>query len=116
MNLEKLVAGWGAALFGQLESLGASLLASFSMLLMGYAAEERQIIADCKTFFHDTYTAKKAAGASEIDAIEQATTAALNKFAHDETSEFHKILSGIIDFAAGALKRAAGVLGQAASG
>ncbi len=116
MNLQNIIAGWGAALAGQLESLGASLISSFGMLLMGYTQEERQIIGDCKQFFHDTYQAKIAGGASPLDAIEEATTAALNKFAHDEKDEFHKILSGIIDFAAGALKRAGGVLGQATSG
>lgn len=116
MNLAQLIAGWGASLAGKLESLGASLAASFGMLLLGYTQEERQIIADCKQFFHDTYNAKVAAGESQINAIEETTTAALNKFAHDEEAEFHKILSGIIDFAAGALKRAAGVIVGEATG
>jgi hypothetical protein len=116
MNIQKLIAGWAGALFGSLESLGASLVASFGMLLMGYAQDERQIFSDCKQFFHDTYVAKVAAGMGDLEAIEEATTAALNKFAHDENSEFHKILSGVIDFTAGSLKRAAGVLVTATSG
>lgn len=109
MNLSALLSGLATALLARLESIGGALAISFGTLLMGYASDERQIILDAKQFFLDTYHAKKTAGVADLDAIEEAATAALNKFCHDEENEFHKIVSGVMDLMAGALKRAAGV-------
>jgi len=109
MNIGSLLSLLANALLARLESIGGALAISFGTLLMGYAADERQIILDAKQFFLDTYHAKKDAGADDLNAIEEAATAALNKFCHDEENEFHKILGGVMDLMAGALKRAAGV-------
>lgn len=108
-SLGTLVSALTSALLARVESIGGSLALSFGSLVMGYTADERQILLNAKQHFLDAYHAAKAAGADELNAIEQAATSAYNSFANEEGNEFHTIVGGVIDFMQGAFKRLAGV-------
>lgn len=88
MNLSVFIAALEAAVLARLSSFGTAFAAGLGAIGIGFLAHERTIGVNVMAKFHDTYTAKKAAGESEINAIEEAATAALNEFCADEAKEF----------------------------
>lgn len=77
-------------------SIGAAFLGSFGLLLNQFTNDQRTIGTNVIAFWQAHYHAALAvAGTSEVQAIEQATTAALNEFASEEGSEASKI-SGMV--------------------
>jgi len=80
----------------KLASIGAAILAGLAVILAGFTNDQRAIIANVIAFWQAKYQAAVAAGASTIDAIEQASTASLNEFCNEESQEFSKEASAII--------------------
>ena len=99
-----------AAIAARLSSVGAALVQSMGVIFLQLETDERKIILDAKQTFHDEYARRKAAGESEIDAIEGGATAALNKFAHDEADEFHRFVGSVVTQVTYAAKKAAGLI------
>lgn len=75
----------------KLASIGAAFLGSFGLILNQFTNDQRTIGTNCIAFWQAHYHAAIAAGASEISAIEQASTATLNEFASEEGSEASKV-------------------------
>jgi hypothetical protein len=116
MNIEAYFASLGAALLARLSSVGAALAAGFATILMSFSSDERQMLLDVKQHFHDKYTELKAGGASEIDAIEGAGTAAWNTFCADETAIFNKEKDATITLLVSSAKSAAGIVKAVVTG
>ena len=76
----------------KLESIGAAFLGAFGAILHQFTNDQRQIGANVTAFWQAHYHANLAAGMSEIEALEKASTAALNEFAAEEKSEASKIV------------------------
>jgi NADH:ubiquinone oxidoreductase subunit K len=96
MDFTVLLAALKAAVIAKLASIGAAFAAGFSTIAIGFAADERAIGAAVMAKFHESLDAAHKAGVSEVDAIEQAATAAYNEFCHDEVVEFRKEADAII--------------------
>lgn len=76
----------------KLASIGSAFLGSFGLILNQFTNDQRQIGANVIAFWQAKYHAALAVtGTSELSAIEQATTAALNEFASEEGSEMSKV-------------------------
>lgn len=116
MNIGAFFASLGAALLARLSSVGAAVAAGFSTILMSFTADQRSILLDVKQTFSDKYSALKAAGGSEIDAIEGAATAAYNQFCGDETKEFRQEAAATITLLESAAKQAASIVGSTITG
>lgn len=81
----------------KLASIGAAFLGGIGAILNAFTNDQRIIGANVIAFWQAKYHAALAVtGTSEIQAIEQASTAALNEFAHEEDSEASKIAGAII--------------------
>jgi hypothetical protein len=109
MNIGAFFASLAAALASRFSSVGAAIASGFVTILLGFTADQRDILLDVKQHFHDKYMELKAAGKSEIDAIEGAGTAAWNTFCSDEKAEFHKEKDAVITLLVSSAKQVAGV-------
>jgi hypothetical protein len=110
MNLTTFLQGLANTLLQGAESVGGALLAAFGQIFLQFTSDERSIMLKVKQKWLDTYNAAVAAKASEVDAIEQASTAAYNEFCSDESDEFNKVKSGVIANLEYAAKSTAGLL------
>lgn len=72
----------------KLESFGAALEAGVGVIFQNFASDQQRIFTNVAAFWQARHGAAIEGGASELDAIEQATTAALNEFAAEEGAEF----------------------------
>jgi len=108
--LQSFLAGLAATLLQSAESIGGALISAWSQIALQFSADERAILIKVKQKWVDTYNAQKTAGASEIDAIENASTAAYNEFCADESDEFNKVKAGVIASVEYAAKSAGNVL------
>lgn len=68
----------------KLASIGAAVTAGFTVILAGFANDERAIIAAALALWQSKFHEARAAGKDVIESAEEATTAALNKFCSDE--------------------------------
>jgi hypothetical protein len=116
MTLTAFLQALAAALLTKLSSVGAALAAGFTAVVIGFTEDERAVLVEVKQTFLDEYNKRKAAGTSEIDAIEGAGTAAWNKFCADESAEMAKEADAIITLLVSSAKSAAGIVKQAVSG
>jgi hypothetical protein len=104
-----IIAALKAVALNAAQSIGASLAIGFSALAAGFLPAEKQILVDAKTEFYNTYDAQKTAGASELDAIENSATAALNKFGSEEGAFMVQEVRATITLLVSSLKSAAGL-------
>ena len=116
MNISAFFASLGAALLARLSSVGAALSAGFATIVMSFTTDQRNMLLDVKQEFASTYASKLAAGASEVDAIEGAATAAYNKFCSDETQIFVQEKAATITLLESSAKQAAGIIGTVITG
>jgi len=106
---EAIIAALKAVALNAAQSIGASLAIGFSAIAAGFMPAEKQILVDTKAAFYNEYDAQKAAGASEINAIENAATAALNKFGSEEGAFMVQEVRATITLLVSSLKSAAGL-------
>jgi hypothetical protein len=111
--LQSFLAGLTATLLQAAESIGGALIAAWGQIALQFSSDERGILIKVKQKWIDTYNAEKAKGTDEINAIENASTAAYNEFCADETDEFNKVKAGVIASVEYAAKSAGGVLKSA---
>jgi hypothetical protein len=114
MNLSAFLASLAAAILAQLTSVGAAFAAGLGTIAIGFLSHERDIGNKVMDKFHTTLIAAQAAGKSNIDAIEEAATAAYNEFCHDEVNEFKDEANAIITLLVSSAKSAAGIVKTAA--
>lgn len=108
--LQSFISGLLATLAQAATSVGGALISAWSQIALQFSSDERDILVKVKQKWVDTYNAEKAKGSSEIDAIENASTAAYNEFCADEKDEFNKVKAGVIASVEYAAKSAGGVL------
>lgn len=104
-----IIAMLKAIAINAMDSVGAALMSGLSAIASGFLADERLILVNAKATFSDSYGALKAEGKSDLDAIEGAATATLNKFCSDEKAEMAQEVSAIITLLVSSLKSAAGL-------
>lgn len=109
MDFTIILAALKSAVMTAAASIGASFLSGLTVIGQGFANNERAIGAAVQKKYHDTMDASLAAGKSEIDAIEEGATAALNEFCHDEITEFKTEAQAIITLMQSSFKSAAGL-------
>jgi hypothetical protein len=109
MDISIFAAALKAAIMAKLTSFGAAFMAGLSVIGMGFLADERAIGVAVMEKFHATHDAAVAAGKSQIDAIEEAATAAYNEFCSDQTKEFWKESDAIITLLKSSAQSAAGL-------
>lgn len=109
MNLSIFIAALKAALLAKLTSFGAAFMAGLSVIGMGFVADERAIGVACMAKFHDAHDAAAKAGKTELEAIEEAATAAYNEFCSDQAKEFWKECDAIITLLKSSAQSAAGL-------
>lgn len=108
--LQSFLAALAATLLQSAESIGGALISAWAQIALQFSSDERDILIKVKQKWLDTYNAEKAKGTDEINAIENASTAAYNEFCSDERDEFNKVKSGVIASVEYAAKRAGGAL------
>lgn len=74
----------------KLQSIGAAFGAGLGVIALGFTSDQRQIGANIIAFWQAKYHAAIAAGASPLEAAEQASTASLSEFCSEEGGEFQK--------------------------
>ena len=116
MNIAAFFASLGAALLARLSSVGAAVAAGFATVVMSFTTDQRTILLNVKQKFADSYAARKADGASEVDAIEGAATDAYNEFCNEEGKEFSVEAGATIVLLESSAKSAAGILGSVSTG
>lgn len=77
----------------KLASIGASFLSAMGVIFNQFENDQRAIAANVIAFWQHRHAEAKAGGASEIDALEQASTAALNEFFNEERADLQKVVS-----------------------
>lgn len=107
--LSSVVAALVGAASNFADSVGASLASGFQAIVTGFMPKERVILLDVKKTYMDTYSAKKAAGASEIEAIEQGFTAGANTFANEEGAFMKDECMAVLTLVKSSLMSAAGL-------
>lgn len=90
----------------KLASIGAAFGAGLAVIALGFTSDQRLIFANVIAFWQAKHAAAVAAGASTIDAIEQATTASLNEFVAEESAEGAKEIQAILTLLESAVKNA----------
>lgn len=111
MSVSAILAALKAAVLSIATSVGAAFASGLTTIGIGFLADERAIGVKVFQVFHDSYEAAKAAGKSELDAIEEAGTAAFNTFCHEEATEFVKEADALITLLVSSFKSAAGLKG-----
>ena len=91
----------------ELASVGSALLASVGPIFNSFIPAQQRVITQIQAFWQAKHAAAIAAGASEIDAIEQATTASLNEFIAEEGAEFNQEKTAFITILSSAAKQQA---------
>lgn len=94
--ITKFFSALAAAVMAREASVGTAVIQGLAAIGIGWTNSQRGIAADVQDHFHAKYTAAKAAGASEIDAIEQAATSGYQTFCADETVLFAKEADALI--------------------
>lgn len=107
--LNGILAALRAAAATAVSSFGAALALGLNAIAAGFLPAEREILVKAKAAFMTAYDAKKATGASEIDAIEGAATACYNEFCHDEATFMVDEVKAVITLTVSSLKSAAGL-------
>lgn len=93
------------SLEGKLASVGATFGAGLMAIALGFTSAQRGIFTDVIAFWQASYQAAIAVtGTSQIDAIEQASTAALGEFIKDETAAGNQEVEAIITLLESAAK------------
>lgn len=93
------------AIEGKLASVGATFGAGLMAIALGFTSAQRTIFTNVISFWQAKYHAAIAVtGTSELDAIEQATTAALGEFIKEEGAEGNQEIMAIITLASSAAK------------
>lgn len=77
----------------KLASIGASFLSAMGVIFNTFENDQRAIAANVIAFWQHKHADARAAGASEIEALEQASTAALNEFFNEERADLQKVVS-----------------------
>jgi len=77
----------------KLASIGAAFLSAMAVIFNSFTNDQRQIATQCTAFWQAKYHAAVTAGASPLNAAEQASTATLNEFVKEESAEGAKIVS-----------------------
>lgn len=102
--LQSIIAPLEAYAEQKLISIGAAFVSGFTVILNGFGNDQRAIGANVIAFWQAKYNSAITAGASELDSIEQATTAAFNEFCSEEGKEFSKESDAIITLLASSVK------------
>jgi hypothetical protein len=93
------------SLEGKLASVGATFGAGLMAVALGFTSAQRGIFTDVIAFWQASYHAAIAVtGTSELDAIEQASTAALGEFIKDEEAAGNQEIEAIITLLTSAAK------------
>jgi hypothetical protein len=77
----------------KLASIGSAFLGAMGVIFNEFENDQRAIATNVIAFWQAKHSAAKAAGASEIEALEQASTAALNEFFNEERVDLQKVVS-----------------------
>ncbi len=77
----------------KLESIGAAFLSAMAVIFNGFTNDQRAIGTKVAAYWQQKHDDLRAAGKSELEAVEEASTAALNEFFNEEGDEFRKIVS-----------------------
>ncbi len=81
----------------KLASIGAAFLGGIGAILNAFTNDQRGIGTNVIAFWQAHYHAALAiAGTTELQAIEQASTASLNEFCAEEGGEFNKVAQAVI--------------------
>lgn len=93
------------------ESVGATFLASEAQVGLQFGTDERQILIDVKKKWSDTFHAEQAKeGATLVNSIENASTASYQVFCSEEQDAFTKVKSGTIANMEYAAKKLGGLI------
>jgi hypothetical protein len=93
------------SLEGKLASVGATFGAGLMAIALGFTTAQRAIFTDVIAFWQAKYQAALAvSGTSQLDAIEQASTAALGEFVKDEEAAGNQEIEAIITLLQAAAK------------
>lgn len=76
----------------KLASIGSAFLGAMGVIFNQFENDQRAIAANTIAFWQAKHTAALAAGASALEAIEQASTAALNEFYNEERVDLQKVV------------------------
>jgi hypothetical protein len=90
----------------KLASIGAAFAAGLAVIAVGFTNDQRAIFANVIAFWQAKYKAAAATGISTLDAVEQATTAALNEFCSEEGAEGTKEIQAILTLLESSVKNA----------
>lgn len=77
----------------KLASIGASFLSAMGLVFNQFENDQRAIAATAIAYWQASHIAAVAAGKSGIEAIEIASTAALNEFFNQERADLQKVVS-----------------------
>lgn len=91
----------------ELASVGSALLASVGPIFNSFLPDQQRIFTGMQAFWQAKHATAITAGASELDAIEQATTASLNEFCAEESAEFNTEKTSFLTILASAAKQQA---------
>lgn len=91
----------------ELASVGSALLASVGPIFNSFIPAQQRIFTGIQAFWQHKHAEAIAAGVSELDAIEQATTATLGEFCAEEGAEFNQEKMAVITILASAAKQQA---------
>ena len=77
----------------KLASIGSSFLSAMGVIFNEFENDQRAIAANVIAFWQHKHAESVTAGASSIEAMEKATTAALNEFYNEERQDLQKVVS-----------------------
>jgi hypothetical protein len=97
-------------LLQDVESVGATFVASEAQTALQFGTDERQILIDIKKKWTDTFHAEQAKGTDLVNSIENASTAAYQMFCSEEQDAFTKVKSGTIANLEYAAKKVGGII------
>lgn len=104
-----------SAIEGKLASIGATFGAGLMTIALGFTSEQRAIFTNVIAFWQASYQTEIAKpGASEITAIENASTAALGEFIKEETAAGNQEIEAIITLLESAAKSSVAAVASAA--
>jgi len=108
VNLSNLISSLKTAVLSAALSLGGALASGLITIAIGFGMDLKDILVKTFTKFHDTYEAALAAGKPELEAIEEAATAARNEFCNDMTAEGAKEADALLTLLTSSFKATLG--------
>lgn len=91
----------------EIASIGAAFASGLSIIAQGFLPAQRVVLTNVIAFWQAHYKANIAAGQDFINAVENASTAALNEFAGEEAAEGRKEIMAILTLLESSVKSAA---------